>query len=388
MQDHDSHDDADCAGPVVDFHAHIATSAVEPLVAAHPGRLAEMRAALELQGEASAEHNRRAMLPACMPKMTDLATRIADMDAMGVDVQILSPSPGQYYYWAEPDLARQIVALHNEHIAESVARHPDRLVGLASVALQHPDLAASQLEHAMHSLGLRGAEISTAAGGREFSDPAYEPFWAKAEELGAVLFIHPLGTSLGARLNRYYLSNIIGQPLETTVALSHLIFSGVLDRRPGLKIVAAHGGGYLPAYSSRSDHAWHARPDSHSMKEPLSAYLRRIHYDSLVYSPDALRALADQVGADRLVLGTDYPFDMGSYNVHELLTATPGLSRGERRSIRGALALTLLGLKAEDFTIRRSGGRETGRLIFPSTGNYTGASRPPNPGRSDTKEKT
>ena len=329
---------------VVDMHCHIATPAAEKLANGHPGRIAEITLVGEQQGAASVEYNRQIMLPACIAKMTNLETRLKDMDEMGVDIQVLSPSPGQYFYWADKDLARTLVSLQNDNTAAAVALHPDRFVGLATVALQHPEIASAQLEHAVRVLGLRGVEISTAVEGRELSDPAFERFWAIADELGALVFIHPLGSSLGARLNRSYLANIVGQPIETTIALSHLIFGGVLDRRPGLKIVAAHGGGYLPTYSSRSDHAWAVRPDSHSMESPLSSYLRRIFFDSLVYTPQALQMLISQVGASQVVLGTDYPFDMGSYNVHPLINALEGLGDAERHAILGGNALALLGL--------------------------------------------
>jgi aminocarboxymuconate-semialdehyde decarboxylase len=192
---------------------------------------------------------------------------------------------------------------------------------------------------------MRGVEISTSIGGRELADPALECFWAKAQELGALVFVHPLGSSLGSRLNRSYLANIIGQPIETTIALSHLIFGGVLDRNPGLKIVAAHGGGYLPTYSARSDHAWNVRADSRTMAEPLSHYLRRIWFDSLVYTPQALKLLIDQVGASQVVVGTDYPFDMGSYDVRGLIAAVEGLSEPDRHAILTGNAASLLGLK-------------------------------------------
>jgi aminocarboxymuconate-semialdehyde decarboxylase len=331
--------------PVIDLHCHIATPAVEKLIAGHPDRMVEIAASAESQGPESTEYNRTVMLPACVAKMTNLATRLEDMDAMGVDIQVLSPSPGQYYYWADQDLAREIVSLQNENIANVVDGHPDRFIGLAAVALQYPEMAAAQLEHAVRKLGLRGVEISTSAGGRELADPALEGFWAKAQELGAIVFIHPLGSSLGARLNRSYLANIIGQPIETTIALSHLIFGGVLDRNPGLKIVAAHGGGYLPTYSARSDHAWNARPDSHTMAEPLSNYLKRIWFDSLVYTPQSLKALIEQVGASQVVVGTDYPFDMGAYDVCGLVAAVEGLSEQDQRAVLTTNAAALLGLK-------------------------------------------
>lgn len=342
----DEHLHRDVRLPVIDLHCHIATPAVEKLIAGHPARMEEIAQNSELQGPESTDYNRTVMLPECLKKMTNLATRLADMDSMEVEIQVLSPSPGQYYYWAEHDLSREIVRLQNEHIAETVSLHPQRFLGLAAVSLQHPELAVHQLEHAVTKLGLKGVEISTSVAGRELADPALEPFWAKAEDLGAIVFIHPLGSSLGARLNRSYLANIIGQPIETTIALSHLIFGGVLDRRPGLKIVAAHGGGYLPTYSSRSDHAWNARPDARTMAKPLSAYLKQIYFDNLVYTPDALDALIHQVGIEQIVVGTDYPFDMGSYDVHGLVGSVDGLSVDHQRAILSGNALRLLGFNA------------------------------------------
>jgi aminocarboxymuconate-semialdehyde decarboxylase len=193
---------------------------------------------------------------------------------------------------------------------------------------------------------MRGVEISTAVNGLELDDPKFARFWARAEELGCLVFIHPFGTSLGERLNRFYLQNIIGQPIETTIALSHLIFGGVLDRHPGLKILAAHGGGYLPSYTGRSDHGYQERPDAHSMLRAPSEYLRQIYFDTLVYKPECLHHLIEQVGATQVVLGTDYPFDMGSYDVHGLLENVRGLSEEDRSAILGGNAARLLGLEA------------------------------------------
>jgi aminocarboxymuconate-semialdehyde decarboxylase len=326
----------------VDMHAHTTTPAVEELVAACPQKKAEAQIRLRTMGAASVEHNNKVMLPQCAGALTDLAVRLADMDRMGVDVQVVSPMPTQYYYWAERDLAAQIVTLQNEHVAGICAQHPERLVGLGTLALQHPELAVMQLETAVQQLGLRGFELSTAVNERELSHPSLEPVWAKALELGCVVFIHPMGCSLGERLAPSYLSNSVGQPVETAVALSHLIFGGVLDRHAGLKICAAHGGGYLPTYIGRSDHAFQTRPDAHSMAEPPSAYLKRIWFDSLVYSPQALRRLIDQVGAGQVVVGTDYPFDMGHYDIHALVGKTPGLSAAERAALLGGTAERLL----------------------------------------------
>ncbi|MFN3985591.1 MAG: amidohydrolase family protein [Rhodocyclaceae bacterium] len=328
----------------VDLHCHVMVPAVEALVANRPEKAAEPGIMLRTMGEASVAHNNAVMLPAVGPKLTRIDLRLADMAAMGVDVQVLSPSPTQYYYWAEPELAREIVRLQNEHIAALCEAYPKLVAGLGTVALQHPQLACEQLEHAIKGLGLKGVEISTTVNGRELSDPALRPFWAKAEELGAVVFIHPFGTSLGERTSTHYLVNTIGQPLETTIALSHLIFHGVLDAHPGLKIVAAHGGGYLPTYIGRSDHAFKVRPEAatQTIRTP-SEHLKRIWFDTVLYDPMALRHLVDRVGASQVVVGSDYPFDMGYYDVHGLVAATPGLSDGERAAILGGNAAALIG---------------------------------------------
>jgi aminocarboxymuconate-semialdehyde decarboxylase len=330
---------------VVDFHCHVLTLAAETLVADRAEKRAEPALMLGAIGADSLAHNNAVMLPKAFPRLTRVEQRLADMDAMGVDLQVISPSPSQYYYWAEPDLARQLVQTQNEYVAETCARYPDRLVGLGAAALQHPALAAEQLRDAVKRLGLKGVEISTAVNEQELGAPELAPFWAAAEELGAVVFIHPFGTTLGKRLSSHYLSNIIGQPLETTIALSHLIFGGVLDRHPGLKIVAAHGGGYLPSYCGRSNHGHDVRPEARA-RSPLRPveYLRRIWFDTLVYEPQALRHLIDVVGTSQLVVGTDYPFDMGHEDPRGLLAATPGLNDMDRAAILGGNALSLLGM--------------------------------------------
>jgi aminocarboxymuconate-semialdehyde decarboxylase len=286
------------------------------------------------------------MLPQAFRKMTSLDERLRDMDAMGVDVQVLSPSPNQYYYWAEPDLAREIVRVQNEHIAELCSLRPERFAGLGTIALQHPELSVEQLSHAVKTLGLKGVEISTAVNGLDLTDEKFTKFWAKADELGCVVFIHPLGTSLGERVNQFYLTNIIGQPLETTIALSNLIFGGVLDRCPGVKIVAAHGGGYLPAYIGRSEHGYKVRPEASKMQKKPSEYLKQIYFDSLVYAPAQLQALIAQVGASQIVVGTDYAFDMGDYDVHELMESLSSLRENERAMILGGNAKRILGMES------------------------------------------
>jgi aminocarboxymuconate-semialdehyde decarboxylase len=329
----------------VDVHCHILTTEVERLVSGCAEKQAEQAAQLRIYGPESIEHN-RTLFASLMPQLTGIDERLRRMDEMGVDVQLISPSPNQYYYWADVDLAKQIAAVQNEHIASVCAAHPERLRGLGNVALQHSELSVEQLTNCVKKFGLRGVEISSAVNGLELSDSRFERFWSKAEELDCLVFIHPLGTSLGERVNRYYLGNIIGQPLETTIALSHLIFGGVLDRFPGLKICAAHGGGYLPSYIGRSDHAYAVRPEAAEIKHKPSEYLKRIYFDSLVYTPEGLRHLIEQVGATQIMLGTDYPFDMGSYDPQRLIAGVPGLNQQERDQILGGNAARLLGIDA------------------------------------------
>lgn len=337
------------AGPhahTIDLHCHVLVPEVDALVADRPARQAEIRMLAESMGETSSIHNRLCMLPHAAPRLMSVDLRLSEMDAMGVDVQVLSPSPTQYCYWAEPDLAEAIVHVQNEAIAAFCAQRPQRFHGLGIVALQHPELAVAQLEDAVLRLGLRGVEISTHVGRRELNDPSLEPFWARAAALECVVFIHPFGTELGSRLQQSYLSNIIGQPLETTIALSHLIFGGVLDRHAKLRILAAHGGGYLPMYPGRSDHGSRVRPEAAAMARRPSEYLRQIWFDSLLYDAQALRHLIERVGAGQVVVGTDYPFDMGDYGVHDLVAAIPGLSEAQRAGILGGNAARLLGLDA------------------------------------------
>lgn len=329
----------------VDLHCHYQVAAAEQLVAGTPGKRAEVEAMRAQQGPQSWDYNAKVQGPAIARKLKDVAVRLTDMDAMGVDIQAVSPSPGHFCYWADPDMARANVRLINEGIAEVVAGHPDRFVGLGNVALQHPALAAEQLEHAVKTLGFRGVEICTSVAGADLDDPKFAPFWAKVEELGAVVFLHPQSCPpLSDRLDQFYLSNIIGNPLDTTLALSHLIFGGVLDRYPGLKIVAAHGGGFLPTYAARSDHAWEARTDAHSTACAPSRYLRQLYFDTIVYTPESVRALIDAAGASQVVVGTDYPFDMGNYGVQTMLDAISGLSDAELAAIAGGNAARILGL--------------------------------------------
>jgi aminocarboxymuconate-semialdehyde decarboxylase len=329
--------------PVVDVHAHALVLPAHELAMGQPGA-ADARAVEAVTFGAEAMDVNRQQIGRILPLLTDVDARLAKMDAMGVDVQLVSPSPQHYHEWADPATSQQLTRIVNEGMAELCARQGDRLVGLGTVPLHHPSLAVDELTNAVAVLGLRGVEISTSAGGRELSHPDLEPFWARAEELGALVFIHPWGCTLGDRLDQHYLANVVGQPLETTLALSHLIFSGLLDRRPDLRILSSHGGGYLPYYTGRSDHAWEVRPDARRPQRRPSEYLARLYFDGLVFDSQILAALIARVGASKVMLGTDYPFDMGIEDPLARLDAVLGLLPRDADLIRGGTAAALLGL--------------------------------------------
>jgi len=282
-------------------------------------------------------------LPALL--LTNVQQRLSAMDQQGIDVEALSINP--FWYAAERDVAAEVVRIQNEALAVFCAAAPERLVALASVALQHPDLAAEQLEAGVKRYGLRGALVGGSVNGEELADARFHPFWAKAEELGALIFIHPQGTAeLASRLRgNGLLDNVIGNPLETTIALSHLIFEGTLDRFPGLKILAAHGGGYLPSYAARADAGCVTFPSRCTpIQQRPTAYLRQLYFDSLVFTPEGLRHLVAETGASQIVLGTDYPYPWTATAVDHIL-ATPDLSDAARRAILGETAARLLGIE-------------------------------------------
>ena len=275
--------------------------------------------------------------------------RLAAMDAQAIDMEVLSINP--FWYDRDRDLAAQIVKIQNEKLAELCASKPDRFAAFASLTLQAPDLAVQELETAVKKQGLKGAAIGDRVNGAEFSDARFHPVWAKAEELGVPLFIHPQGLpELGKRMEgNGWLANTIANPLGTTIALSHLIFEGTFDRHPGLKVIAAHGGGYLPSYADRSDHAClvgpkGCNPDIKLKKQP-SEYLKQIYFDSLIFSPEAIRHLVTQVGAGQVVIGSDYPYPWEMHPVDPIL-ATGSLSDDEKADILGRTAAKLFNVQA------------------------------------------
>ena len=329
----------------VDIHCHYLNPAVASRVAhLNPAQYEpSARFANEFTREVNVKqmHDRSA-------KLSTIETRLKDMDRMGIDVQAVSPAPNQTYYWTDPDLGAQLAREVNDRLAEIVASWPDRFVALGTVPLQRADLAVAELERGVKKLGLRGVEINPSVNGMDLTDPrlGLEKFFAKAQELDAVIFLHPIGFTQGERLVDHYFNNVIGNPMETTIAASHLIFDGVLERNPKLKVILPHAGGYLAHYWARMDHAHRARTDCRTViRKSPSSYLRKMYFDTIAFDPAMLRQMVDQYGAGHVLLGSDYPYDMGVEDPLGFIAKVPRLERADRAMIEGGNAMRLLKIK-------------------------------------------
>ena len=274
-------------------------------------------------------------------------TRLASMDAMGIDMQVLSVNT--FWYRKDRELATEICRINNDNLAKLCAAHPTRFSAFGSLAMQFPDLAVKQLEAIMKTPGMVGAAIQANVAGEEFSDPKFDPIWAKAQELGAGLFIHPQSTpELGKRFKgNGWMSNVIGNPLDTTIALQHLIYQGTLDKFPNLKFIAAHGGGFLGSYAPRMDHSCFVSPSncdpSIGLKKKPTEYLKQLYFDTLVFTPEALRHLANQVGTSQLMIGTDQPIPWNLDPIGHIMDTQ--LTNKERVALLGGNAKRALGIK-------------------------------------------
>src|SRR5215510_6293440 len=281
---------------------------------------------------------------------SNVGDRLAQMDHTGVDVEALSINP--YWYRAERDAVAEVIRVQNEALVAFCASHPDRFVAFATAALQYPDLAAAQVEHAVKTLGFRGVGVAGSVAGEDLAQPKFHPFWAKCEELGVLVFMHTLGTRelepSGRLAGSGLLTNTIGNPLETTIALSHLIFEGTLDRFPGLKICAAHGGGFLPSYANRSDAVITTFPNRVGPlpKKKPTQYLKdgQLYFDSIMFTGEAMRHLIAETGVGQIMIGTDYPFPWNRVPVDHIMSI-PGLSDDDKIAILGGTAAKLLGIE-------------------------------------------
>ncbi|MBV8778800.1 MAG: amidohydrolase family protein, partial [Alphaproteobacteria bacterium] len=313
----------------IDIHCHLLTEKAEQMVA-DAGLSMDWQPRHQFANELTRETNRE-QARRTRVQFTSIEKRLEDMDLMGIDIQAITPSPAQTFYSVPADLGIATARVINDNIADICGKYPDRFVGLGTVPFQAPELAVAELDRLHKSLGLRGIEIATNVAGADLSEDRFRPIFRRAEELGLTLFMHPTGFPEASRFRDHYFTNIIGNPLDTTVAVHHLIFGGVLQDHPNLKLVLSHGGGYLPAYSGRIDHAASARPDCcEIIRHMPTTYLRRLYFDTIVYTHAQLEYLVQQFGADHIVMGTDYPADMGEVDPIGFIETAAGLNDAER----------------------------------------------------------
>ena len=294
---------------VIDGHRHIICPEAQKMAM----KLDSIKATDFLDGanEFSAAVNKD-RAPAWNLKMTNLGEHFKDLGASGIDVGVLWPPPIGFYYWAEPKAGAELARLINEHTSHTVSQNPDHFVGLATVPLQDGELAAQELSYAIHKLGLKGAVIASNVNGRGLDEEQFYPFFGQVEKLRIPVFIHPHNAAGADRLQNYYLINFIGYPVDSTIAAAQLVFGGVLDRFPDLKICLAHAGGVFPFLLGRFDHGWSVRPEAQKLcKNPVSYYLKNFYVDSITFRPETLRFVLEIMPEGHVFLGTDYPFDMG-----------------------------------------------------------------------------
>ena len=271
--------------------------------------------------------------------------RLRDMDDAGVDLHILSPIPYLFLYEADPEVAMRLARIQNDSLAEVCSRRPDRFAALATVPLQDPEGAAGELERTLKELGMRGAEIGTNVRGKNLDHPDLFPFFQRAAALGAFLLIHPYQVAAADRLRDYYFINSLGNPIENSIAGASLVFGGVLDRLPELKVGIVHGGGFLPYQHGRLARMLEVRPEvGEKMREPFQASLGRLYFDTLVFEGAALEYLVRTRGADHVLLGTDYPFLASDPRPVETARSLSNCSEAEIALILGGNAARLLNL--------------------------------------------
>ena len=323
--------------PVIDIHGHINLAKPKALLAERRPPKPEKPGAHSTGGGIT-DKSRGKIL-------NDVDARLVDMDGMGVDIMALTPSPPGGFYKLDEDLAGEIARSVNDETAKVVRDHPGRFVALGNVPLQHVALSVRELERAVGELGHKGMRLGTNLAGVELGDRRFDPFWSVAEKLGSVIFLHPQGFTQPERLQDYFMTNVVGQPLETTLALAQMIFGGVFERYPGLKLCAAHGGGFLPFYLGRFEQAYRERAECRvNISKPPEYYVKKIWFDTVLFRPDQIAFLVNLVGHDKVMMGTDSPYDMGENHPVKLVEDVPGLSAAQKADILGGNAARLLGL--------------------------------------------
>lgn len=327
----------------IDVHCHLGTGEAGALLAPHKRTQDDPYS--HFMGQDSLDQN-AVMFPTIKGALFNHEQRIEGMDAMGMDVQGLSTFVSEYGYWAPPSVAAEAAKMQNDHLAQAAADMPDRfeLFG-ATVPLQDVDRAIAEMDRAVDDLGFKGLQIGGNVNGNNLDEARFRPFWQAVAAKGIPVILHPDGYQESHRFGDYFMTNCIGNPLETMVATNRMIFSGLFEELPDLKLVLLHGGGYLPFYTSRADHTWEVRPETrvHIPDHPPSYYMKKLHYDTMVFQPKYLEHLVDVVGSDRVMAGTDFPFDMGDDDPLGLIDRTEGLSDDERVAMKGGNARALFG---------------------------------------------
>jgi aminocarboxymuconate-semialdehyde decarboxylase len=324
---------------VVDVHAHILAQETmalmrkeAPSIGPRLERIDDDLAVLDVAGSSYRPFPRGAW---------DMQKRFADMDAAGIDMQVVSNTPQTFLYNQDAALTSALAGLQNDQIAKTVAAHPDRLLGIATLPMQAPERAADELRRAMRKLSHKGAQIGSNINGRNLDDPALEPLWAVANELDAFIMVHPTRVAGAERLKSYYLGNLIGNPLDTTIAAAALVFGGVIERHPRIKFLMVHGGGFVPYQVGRFRHGWRVRPEPQArLKSPPEASFDRLLFDTIVHAQPALEFLVASCGASRVLLGSDYPFDMGTLECVRQVQAL-AIAEADKAAILGGAAIGL-----------------------------------------------
>jgi aminocarboxymuconate-semialdehyde decarboxylase len=324
----------------IDIHSHVIPDRIVAAIAADPKRF---RARVEGEGSARKIIHDQGYVYPLFEEFREAEAKLSAMDRKGIDISVISPAPPMFYYWADADLALDVAGLVNDGVADMVGARPDRLRGMATVPMQHPDAAVAELERVVRAYGFEAVEIGTSIEGAQLAEERFRPLLRRASELNVFVFAHPYYVGAKSGLESYYLTNLIGNPLDTTVMLANLMFSGRLDELPDLKIVLAHGGGFIPYQIGRLVHGHSVRSETNGIsKSSPKDLLKRIYFDSLVFEPQALRYLIDLVGADHVCIGTDAPFDMADEDPRVTIDAVPGITPLERQCVCCGTALKLL----------------------------------------------
>ena len=324
----------------IDIHSHVIPDRIVAAIAANPKRF---RAHVEGEGSARKIVHDQGYVYPLFEEFHQVEAKLDSMDRKGIDISVISPAPPMFYYWADADLALEVAGLVNDGVADMVGARPERLRGMATVPMQHPDAAVAELERVVRNFGFKAVEIGTSIEGAQLAEERFRPLLRRASELNVFVFAHPYYVGAKAGLENYYLTNLIGNPLDTTVMLANLMFSGRLDELPDLKIVLAHGGGFIPYQIGRLVHGHAVRSETNGVsKSSPKDLLKRVYFDSLVFEPQALRYLIDLVGADHVCIGTDAPFDMADNDPRATIDAVPGMTPLERQCVCCGTALKLL----------------------------------------------